>query len=121
VQIPGAHRIEDDVASHLAQVRLALDQHRAVARLEYVATAAVDAIESLCVETVQLAHAGWQVGELRLDLEVVVVIEQAVGVEQPAEALEYTPKRLEEEQEVVLLEEAALAVVAARDQVVDRT
>jgi hypothetical protein len=49
-----AHRVEDHVSGQLEQIGLLLDQDRLVAPLEDVTDPPVDAVEPLCIDTVEL-------------------------------------------------------------------
>src|SRR5439155_8033327 len=91
-----SHRVHDDVATEGEQVRFALDEDRAIARLEDVAAAVMPYVEPLCIAPVQLPHAARQVWQRCLDHEVVVVVHEAVRVAEPREALDDMSEEAEE-------------------------
>jgi hypothetical protein len=100
---------------------LGLDEARGEALPENVVAAAVEGVEGAGVLAVEVAHALREVRLGRLDEEVVVVAEQAAGVEAPSIPADHAAQLVEEDAAVVVVEEAELLVVAARGDVVPRT
>jgi len=80
--------------------------------------AAVPLVEGAGVLAVQVAHAVGEVRQRGLDEEVVVVAEEAAGVEPPAIVALDPPQNLEEDLPVVVVLEDRGVVVALRPDVV---
>jgi hypothetical protein len=97
---------------------LGLDEARGEALPENVVAAAVEGVEGAGVLAVEVAHALREVRLGRLDEEVVVVAEQAAGVEAPSIPADHAAQLVEEDAAVVVVEEAQTAVVAAGRDVV---
>jgi hypothetical protein len=112
-------QVQDDVARALEQVALTLDEQGAVATAEEMPGAPMAAVEVLGVDPVQLAHGAGEVGHRRLDEQVEVVLPQAVGVAEPAEAGADAFQALEPEPAVAVVAHDRLALVAARRHVVE--
>jgi len=85
---------------------------------EDVVLAAVPLVEGAGVLAVQVAHAVGEVRQRSLDEEVVVVAEQAAGVEAPAIVALDPSQNLEEDSPVVVVLEDRGVVVALRSDVV---
>jgi hypothetical protein len=85
---------------------------------ENVVAAAVEGVEGARVLTVQVAHPGREVRLRRLDEEVVVVAQEAAGVQPPSVPADDSAQLVEESAAVVVVEEAERAVVAAGRDVV---
>jgi hypothetical protein len=85
---------------------------------EDVVLAAVPFVEGAGVLAVQVAHAVGEVRQRGLDEEVVVVAEQAAGVEAPAIVALDPAQNLEEDPPVVVVLEDRSIVVALRPDVV---
>ena len=98
---------------------LACGQAWAEAGLEDVADPRVASVEALCVDAVQLSHPEREVGERRLEEQVVVVAHQAVGQAAPAEALHDLDQQFEERLSVDLVVVDRRARVPARGYVID--
>jgi hypothetical protein len=84
-------------------------------------TSAVAMVEGASVLPVEIAHAVREAGRRRLENEVVVVAEEAVGVNSPAVTELHPPKDVEEDGAVLLIECDRRSVVAAGSDVVVRT
>jgi hypothetical protein len=85
---------------------------------EDVVLAAVPLVEGAGVLAVQVAHAVGEVRQRSLDEEVVVVAEQAAGMESPAIVALDPSQNLEEDPPVVVVLEDRSVVVALRPDVV---
>src|SRR5690349_8132647 len=77
-------------------------------------------VECAGVLTVEVAHAVGQIRERRFDQQVVVVAEQAAGVQAPAVATADAAEDLREDGAVGIVTEDGLVVVPLRDDVVVR-
>jgi hypothetical protein len=80
---PGADRVVNDVAANGTELVLVFDGAAPEPLAEEVTPAAVAAVEALGVAAVQPLEAGRELGDGRLDDEVVVVPHQAEGVQAP--------------------------------------
>jgi len=105
------HGVVEDVVERGRVLLLGLDLLRPEALAEDVVLAAVALVEGAGVLAVQLAHAVGEVRERRLDDQVVVVAEQAPGVEAPAVAPADARQDLEEDSAVVVVQEDRRVVV----------
>ena len=83
----GSYRILEDVGAYAAQALLVVDDARAEALLIEVTDPRVAAVEPLRVHAVEPVHAVGQLLEEALDHEVEVIVEEAVRVQEPAEAV----------------------------------
>ena len=81
--------------------------------------AVVAAIESLCVDAVQLSHAAREVRLRGLEEQVIVIAHHAVGVHAPAELAHGRGEDVEENQAVVVVGVDWLARVAAAGGVIE--
>ena len=77
-------RVVEDVVERFLVLLLGLDLFRPEAPAEDVVLAGMAVVEGAGVLTVQVTHAVGQVRERRLDEQVVVVAEEAAGVQPPA-------------------------------------
>jgi hypothetical protein len=112
-------RVLEDVLDRLGEVVVVLDDPRGEALAEEVAPALVAAVEGLCVDAVEAAHAVGEAPELGLDDQVVVVRHQAEGVDAPVVALDGVGEQGEEEAVFVGCQEGGGLRHAARGHVVD--
>jgi len=92
-------------------VRFLLDEDRPKAGLEDVPAAAVAAVETLSVDAVHLPHREREVGERRLEQQVVMAAHQAVAVAQEAVAIDSRGEQREEAPAVGIVEIHVLAVI----------
>ena len=113
-------RVVEDVLERGLVLLLGLDLFRPEALAEDVVLAAVALVEGAGVLAVQVAHAVGEVRERRFDHEVVVIAEQAPGVESPAIAAADPPQDLEEDAAVVVVHEDRRVVVPFGADVVVR-
>jgi hypothetical protein len=111
-------RIVENVLDRLLVLLFGLDLFRPEAAAEDVVLPAVAVIEGAGVLAVQVAHAVGEVREGCLDEQVVVVAEQAAGVQPPAVAATDAPQDLREDRPVPVVAEDRLVVVALRSHVV---
>jgi hypothetical protein len=81
--------------------------------LEDVANASMALVEAPCVEAVELAHGSRKVGERGLNREVIVVVHQAVGVEDERVAVDHVGESFEEGAPIFVVSDDGLACVAA--------
>jgi hypothetical protein len=109
----------EDVVERLQELLLGLDLLRPEALTEHVMLPAVALIERARVLAVQVAHAVGEVRERRLDDEVVVVAEQAAGMQTPAVTPADAFQDLEEDAAVAIVPENRLVVVPFRADVVE--
>ena len=113
-------RVVEDVLEGVVVLLLGLDHLRPEALAEDVVLAAVALVEGAGVLAVQVAHPVREVRLGRLDDEVVVVSEQAAGVEPPAVAPLDLPQDVEEDCPVPVILEDRRVVVPLRGDVVVR-
>jgi hypothetical protein len=111
-------RIVDDVFQGRLVLLLRLDQLRPVAAAEEMVLPTVLLVESPCVATVQVTHAGVEVRGRGLDDQVVVVSHQAARVDAPAVAPLDASQEVEEDDAVFAVEHDRVAVVPAGHDVV---
>ena len=111
-------RVVEDVVDRVVVLLLRLDHPRPEPLAEDVVPAAVPLVEGAGVLAVQVAHAVGEVRQRGLDEEVVVVAEQAAGVEAPAIVALDPSQNLEEDPPVVVVLEDRIVVVALRPDVV---
>jgi len=93
-------RVVEDVVERFLVLLLGLDLFRPEAPAEDVVLAGMAVVEGAGVLTVQVTHAVGQVRERRLDEQVVVVAEQAAGVQAPVVAAADAPEDLREHRPV---------------------
>jgi hypothetical protein len=110
--------ILDDVLKGRVVLLLGFDHLRPVTPAEDVILASVPLVESSGVGAVQVAHALVEVGERRLDEEVVVVPHQAPHVHPPLVALLDPPKDVQEDHPVFVVAHDRHVVVPTRSDVV---
>jgi hypothetical protein len=113
------NRVVEDVLERLVVLLCGLDLFGPEAASEDVVLAAVAIVEGAGILTVQIAHPVGEVGERRLDEEVVVVAEQAAGVQAPPVATADAPQDLGEDGPVPVVAEDRLVVIAFRPDVVE--
>jgi hypothetical protein len=111
-------RVVEDVFEGGVVLLLRLDHLRPEALAEDVVLALVALVEGASVLAVQVAHPVREVREGRLDDQVVVVAEQAAGVETPVVAALDAPQDLEEDGPVPVVLEDRRVVVPLRSEVV---
>ena len=115
----GADRIERDVADHLVQMTVVLDQLCAVPPLEEVAYPLMPLVRSVCVHAVEPLHSLGDVGLWRFDQQVIVIVHEAERVHSPAMEKTGASERVEEHVAVVFGEEDRPSVVASHRDVVN--
>jgi hypothetical protein len=81
----------------------------------------VVAVETLSVNTVQLAHTAREVGLCCLDEEMIVVGHEAIGMAMPRKAPDDLAQHQEKDAVVFVIEKDRCACVAAAGEVVERT
>jgi hypothetical protein len=112
-------RVVEDVVERVVVLILGLDHLRPEALAEDVVLAAMTLVEGPGVLPVEVSHAVGEVGQGRLDEEVVVVAEEAAGVEAPAVPPLDAPQDLQEDRAVtVVLEDGRVVVPLCPDVVV---
>ena len=108
------------VPAQLGQVSFFLDQDRLEAPLEEVSHPSAPAVEPLGVRSEEPLPERRQVGPARLEDQVDVVVQQAVGVHLDPEESGQAPEPGQHLLPVRIVEEDLLAVVATMDDVVKR-
>jgi hypothetical protein len=111
--------VGEDVLEGLLVLLFGLDLLRPEAPAEDVVLPGVAVVEGAGVLAVQVAHPVGEVRERRLDQEVVVVAEQAAGVEAPAVAAADTSEDLGEDGPIPVVAEDRLVVIALGSDVVE--
>ena len=111
-------RVVEDVIEGFLVLPFGLDHSGPEASSEDVVLPAVPFVEGAGVFAVQVTHALGEVRLRRLDEQVVVVAEQAAGVQAPAVAPPYATKELNEHGAIPVVAEDRLVVVALRSDVV---
>jgi uncharacterized protein (DUF58 family) len=115
---PSGDRVLEDVLQRGLELLLRLDQSRGKAFPEDVVTASVERVEGACIFAVEIAHPGGEVGLRRLDEQVIVVAQQAAGMETPAVPARHAAELVQEDPAVVVVQEAQRLVVPAGRDVV---
>jgi hypothetical protein len=110
--------VVEDVVERGVVLLLGLDHLRPEAAAEDVILPAVSLVEGARVLAIEVAHARGEVGDRRFDDEVVVVAEQAAGVETPAVAPPHASQDLHEDRAVPVVGEDRVVVVPLRADVV---
>jgi hypothetical protein len=111
-------RVVEDVVECLDVLLFGLDHFRPEPPAEDVILATVPLVEGARVLSVEVAHAVGEVREPRLDHEVIVVAEQAAGVQTPGVRAPDAPQDLQEDGAVRVVEEDRRVVVPLRSDVV---
>ncbi len=111
-------RVVDDVLDGVVVLLLGLDHPRPEPLAEDVMLSAVALVESTGVLAVEVAHPVGEVRERGLDEQVVVVPQQAAGVEAPAVAPPDPLQDLDEDAAIPVVLEDRAVVVALRSDVV---
>jgi len=111
-------RVVEDVVERVVVLLFGLDHSGPEPLTEDVMLAAVPFVEGTGVLAVEVAHPVGEVGEGRLDDQVVVVPEEAACVEAPAIAPPDAPQDLKEDGAVPVVEEDRRVVVPLRPNVV---
>lgn len=75
----GAHRIQVNVAAHLQQIGILINQNRLESTLKQMPHLAVAPVIRLGVDAVDVAHQHGQVRATGMQNQVVMVIHQAIG------------------------------------------
>lgn len=73
----GAHPVQLHVAAHLQQIGIAVDQNGLESPLKQMPHLAMAAVETLGIDTVDMAHQQRQIGLPRVKNKVIVVVHQA--------------------------------------------
>jgi hypothetical protein len=115
----GAHGVLEDVLDGRAQMAVAFDDPGGEAVAEEVAPALVAAVERVGIDSVEALEAVREAPELGLDDEVVVVRQQAEGVDAPVVPLDLSREESQEEAVIVRVAEGGGARDASRRHVVD--
>jgi hypothetical protein len=110
--------VVEDVVERVVVLLFGLDHLRPEALAEDVVLASVAFVEGARVLAVEVAHPVGQVRQGRLDEQVVVVPEQAAGVQPPAVRTPDAPQDLEEDGAIPVVEEDRRVVVPFRSDVV---
>jgi hypothetical protein len=110
--------VVEDVVERFLVLLFRLDLFRPEPSAEDVVLPAVAFVEGAGILAVQVAHSVGQVRERGLDQQVVVVAEQAAGVQAPAVAAADAPQNLGEGGSVPVVAKDRLVVVALRTDVV---
>jgi hypothetical protein len=110
----------EDVLERLVVLLFGLDHFRPEPAAEDMVLSGVPLVECAGVLTVEVAHAVGEIRERRLDQQVVVVAEQAAGVQAPAVATADAAEDPREDGAVGVVAEDGLVVVPLRDDVVVR-
>jgi hypothetical protein len=112
--------VAEDVLERLLVLLFGLDRVGPEAPAEDMVLPAMAVVERAGVLSVQVAHAGGEVGEGRLDDQVVVVAQQAAGMQTPAVAAADASQDLRENGPVRVVAEDRGVVIAFRPDVVVR-
>jgi hypothetical protein len=113
-------RVVEDVLERLVVLLFGLDHLGPEASAEDMVLPAMAIVERAGVLSVQVAHPGGEVRERRLDDQVVVVAEQAPGMQSPAVAAAGALQDLCEDRPVRVVAEDRVVVIALRTDVVVR-
>jgi hypothetical protein len=116
---PVVDGVREDVLEGLVVLLFGLDLFRPEASPEDVVLPGVTVVEGAGVLAVEVAHPVGEVRERRLDEQVVVVAEQAAGVETPAVAPADPSQDQDEDGPVPVVAEDRLVVIAFRSDVVE--
>ena len=111
-------RVVEDVVERVVVLILGLDHLRPEALAEDVVLTAMALVEGPSILAVEVSHSVREVGERRLDEQVIVVAEQAAGVEAPAVPPLDAPQDLQENRAVTVVLEDRPVVVPLRADVV---
>jgi hypothetical protein len=114
------NRVLEDVVERLLVLLFGLDRFRPEPAAEDMVLSGVPLVEGAGVLTVQVAHAVGQIRERRLDQQVVVIPEQAAGVQAPAVAPPDAAEDVRKGGAVDVVAEDRFVVVPLRDDVVVR-
>jgi hypothetical protein len=115
---PVVDRVVEDVGEGLVVLLFGLDLLRPEASAEDVVLPAMAIVEGARVLAVEVTHAVGEVRERRLDEQVVVVAEQAPGVQAPAVAPADASQELDEDGAIPVVAEDRLVVVSLGADVV---
>src|SRR5262249_45396387 len=115
---PVIDRVVKDVLEGRLILLFGLDYFRPEALAEDVVLSAMPLVEGACVLAVEVAHAVGEVRERRLDQQVVVVAEQAAGVQSPVVPTPNAVQDLDEDGSIAVVEEDRRLVVALGADVV---
>jgi hypothetical protein len=111
-------RVVEDVVERVVVLLFGLDHFRPEALAEDVVLAPVAFVEGARVLAVEVAHPVGEIRQRRLDEQVVVVAEQAAGVQPPAVSTPDAPQDLEEDGAIPVVKEDRCVVVSLRPDVV---
>ena len=115
---PVVDRVVEDVVEGLFVLPFGLDHSGPEASPEDVVLPAVPMVEGAGVLAVQVPHALGEVRQWCLDEQVIVVAEQAAGVQAPAVAPPHAAEKLDENGAIPVVPEDRLVVVSLRPDVV---
>ena len=111
-------RVVEDVVEREVVLVLGLDHRRPEALPEDVVLAAMAFVEGAGVLAVEVSHAVGEVGQGRLDEQVVVVAEQTAGMEPPAVPPSDAPQDVQEDRAIPVVQEDRGVVVPLCSNVV---
>jgi hypothetical protein len=111
-------RVVEDVVERVVVLLFGLDHFRPEPLAEDVVLPAMAFVEGTRILAVEIAHAVRQVRERCLDDQVVVVAEQAAGVQPPAVGTPDALQDLEEDRSIPVVEKDRRVVVPLRPDVV---
>jgi hypothetical protein len=97
-----------------------LHQHSLEAPLKQMPHDAVQAIEVLGVQTIEVPHPGGEVAVWRFHHQMVVIAHQAIGMHHLIEALADNPKHLQPVQAVIVIKIDILTPIPTRGDVIQR-
>jgi hypothetical protein len=110
--------VVEDVVERVVVLLFGLDHSGPETAAEDMVLAPVSLVEGAGVLAVEVTHSLGEVGERRLDDEVVVVAEQAAGVQPPAVAPADPLQQLDEDGAIPVIQEDRRLVVPLRPDVV---
>ena len=110
--------VVEDVVERVVVLVLGLDHLRPEPLPENVVLATMAFVEGAGVLAVEVSHAVGEVGQGRLDEQVVVIAEQAAGVEAPAVSASDASQDVLEDRAIPVVQEDRRVVVALRSDVV---
>ena len=111
-------RVIEDVVDRVVVLILGLDHLRPETLPEDMVLAAMALVEGTCVLAIEVTHAVGEVGQGGLDEQVVMVAQQAPGVETPAVAAPDAPQDVKKDGPVPVVLEDRCVVVPLRPDVV---
>jgi hypothetical protein len=110
-----------EISEKSEEISLALDAKGLVAALEEVADPPVTPVEPLTVEGLEGKHDAGECHRATLQREVDVIAHQAVGVDAELETFSAHGEPLQVDVSILVIAEDGLALVPARDHVINTT